>query len=36
MYLRDIESRVSRIEPKLEQIAPQAYFTPEYFERLKL
>ena len=35
MYLRDIESRVSRIEPKLEQIAPQAYFTPEYFERLE-
>ncbi len=35
MYLEDIENRVSRIQPRLEQIAPRRYVSPEYFEGLE-
>jgi TonB family protein len=38
-YLREIESRMSRIEPHLEQKAPQKtsqpYFSDDYFQRLE-
>ena len=32
MYLEDIENRVSRIEPRLERIAPERLSPPEHFE----
>jgi outer membrane biosynthesis protein TonB len=33
MYLEDIENRVSRLEPRLERIAPQRFSSPEHIEQ---